>query len=489
MWFGAYLRLLNRTDVIVRLSLAFVVVAGAIAITGDALVTVAAFAAVLAADPRNLLSLKNFFLCYVLLIFGVGGHHFAPDDRVISFDLLVYVLLFLAAYAGGNTFSRRRSVAARSTSPRNGRAASLLVVASIVGWTVLLATQLYAYGVAGFYSGQGLADRIARYGHADLMAGLLAVFEQGLSILTIACAVVYVEARTSAGKRPSYLLLSLPLIVAPLLLLRRADFAIGLLLLLVVQPIACRLTGARYSVLGSIPLVLGSAAFALAFSVTVGSLRESALVAPPTPAPVESPNSGVSASPSPGTGELARPKPVELPVFTEQRTFNILVSELSPVLGYRDVREHPADFTYQLGRTIVLPLAAKLAPRNWFPDKPISSSAYYNLIRSPAAFAAGYTLPVTSFGDALINFGYAGALTFSLLLGLIAAKLDRTMVGASADIATLLIVYYYFYSLLRNDLANSLAMIFLAGAAYLVLRATIERLSRSGPPHVVEARK
>jgi hypothetical protein len=432
----------------------------------DLVAALAAAAVIAAFDLQNVLSTRNYFLAYVVILFGIGGRRFASGDVTMSIDLLVYVALFLAAYWGSKRLPATWRL--RGGFPRPSsislRFPTVLLMVLVAGWAALLAGQLGAYGLVGFYGGASLADRISSYGHADFIRGLITAAEQGLSILTVAGAAAYFEARVSTGARPNYLLLGAPLVAAPVLLLRRYDFAVGVLFLLIVQPVAARLTGTRYSVLASIPVIGASLALAFAVSIFVGSIRESALAAPPAPIPVASPGeTETSSTPASDPGAM--------PLITEERTTMLVSSELSPITAYRDIREHPNDFPYQFGKTILPPIVAKVVPRSWLPDKPAGSNAYYNVERTPQAFAAGYALPITVFGDLLLNFGYVGALLGALALGVLARKLDDTLAAGAVESTPLfLIVYYNFYSLLRNDLANSLPVILLTTAAFLVLR-------------------
>jgi hypothetical protein len=459
----------------------------ALAVTGtvDVFVMVAGLICIATIDLAHPLCLKNYFLAYAMLIFGVGGLYFARGDLIISLDLLLYVSVFVASYSVVSRFAP--SVRAKPVSTpgsAESAVANWLLWLVLAGWVFLLVAQVAAYGASGFYSGEALADRIARYGHADFVNGLVSVFEQGLSIVTLATAAYYIDVCVRREAQPNYWRLALIFLVMPIFLLRRADNAIGTLFLLAAQPVAARMRGARYSLPSAAPLIAGSVLLSLASSVVIGSLREVA-VAPPTPSPVatERPTPVASATARPGaSGPTAAssspvatpsltPTPVPSPLVTLERTDRMLRSELSPIAAYRDIREHPTDFGYRLGSTIIPPLVLKVAPRSWFPDKPISSSAYYMMQRDPGSLAAGYLLPVTIFGDALLNFGYAGALAAAGILGLVAGRLDRSMrLSAIGDLPAFLIIYYNFYTLLRNDLANSLAVILLTAVVFVALR-------------------
>ena len=445
---------------------------------------IAAVGAAVALDLQHPFSLRNFFFAYVLLLFGVGGQYFAPDDLTLSVDLLLFLAFFAFAYAIARLLLPRHA----NVIDRTGKSVTLpsvLLICVSLGWAALLAAQIGIYGMKGFYAGEGLADRITKYGRPDFLTGLQSIIEQGLSIVTVASVVMYVQSRVNSGKRPNYFLLSLPLVVAPVLLLRRYDFAVGLLLILAIQPIAARLCGVRYSILASAPLIAGSLGLAFAVSVMVGSLRESALASPPNA--VASPTAAPAASPTGSSTEepVAHVSPDGLEpssllkdlqtLMTEQRLLGPVYSEMSPITGYRDIREHPNDFTYKLGTTILPPLVARIVPRSWFPAKPVSSGAYYNETRTPEAFAAGYALPVTVFGDALLNFGYLGALAAAAVLGVIAGRLDRVFdATTSRGLPMFLIVFYGFYSLLRTDLANSVSVIVLTTLTFVVLRRLLD---------------
>ncbi len=121
------------------------------------------------------------------------------------------------------------------------------------------------------------------------------------------------------------------------------------------------------------------------------------------------------------------------------------------------------------GETILPPLLLKLVPRGLLPTKPINSGAYYMSKVRPAEFAAGYALPPTLFGDAYLNFGMVGAVVACLLLGFIAARLDRAYkYGRLSCVPGFLLASVSVYGLLRNALSESLSAFILIGFAYLV---------------------
>jgi hypothetical protein len=89
----------------------------------------------------------------------------------------------------------------------------------------------------------------------------------------------------------------------------------------------------------------------------------------------------------------------------------------------------------------------------------------------PTDLAAGYSLAPSIFGAAYLNFGMGGTAILVALTGWGAAFFDRGYVdGLRSRIPQFLIVSAWSYSLLRDDLANSLMSILLTFLVYRVLR-------------------
>jgi hypothetical protein len=463
----------RTTDLAVRgLGALLVVASGFLGFLGP-LSTVAGLIAVAVINLKHVFCLKNYFLAYVMLLFGVGGQHFATGNVTLSLDLISYVLIFLLGYelaaraSDNSRWQPEPQVAEGSAADRD--VAQRLLIAVLGGWTVLLAGQLLVYGVGDFYGGTSLADRIARYGRPDFVNGLLTAAEQGLSMVTVAVAVYYIHRCVMRQSTPNFVLLSLVFMVVPIALLRRADNAIGTLFLVATQPAASRLVGARYSLIRTVPFVIASLLLSFGSSIVIGSLRETSRPLPPPTPPAVTASAAPSIEGPVVVVVPSSPQPLP-PLLTPERTDRLIYSELSPIIAYRDIRENPADFGYSFGATILPPLALKIIPRSWLPDKPISSSAFYMNRRDPSALASGYVLPVTIFGDALLNFGYAGCLAVAMIIGLVAGRLDRVLTHRMArDFPIFLIIFYYFYVILRNDLANSLASVMLTVLVYIGL--------------------
>jgi hypothetical protein len=113
----------------------------------------------------------------------------------------------------------------------------------------------------------------------------------------------------------------------------------------------------------------------------------------------------------------------------------------------------------------------KVVPRNWYPDKPTNSAAFYASHYQPAAFAAGFAIAPALWGALYLNFGNVGTVLGSFMLGMVTARLDSIYLeGRIDELGWFLIVYYNYYSLLRDDISNVLGVLMLTGAVFLALQ-------------------
>jgi hypothetical protein len=93
----------------------------------------------------------------------------------------------------------------------------------------------------------------------------------------------------------------------------------------------------------------------------------------------------------------------------------------------------------------------------------------------PVDFAAGFVLSPTIWASLYLNFGYPGSVLGSFLLGLMSARVDRIFIQKrTVEVGWLLIVYYNYYLLLRQDIADEVAVFILTGAVFIAF----ERLTR-----------
>ena len=74
-------------------------------------------------------------------------------------------------------------------------------------------------------------------------------------------------------------------------------------------------------------------------------------------------------------------------------------------------------------------------------------------------------------GALYLNFGYVGTIVGSFLLGMLTARLDRIYRERRIEeLGWYLIVYYSYYSVLRDDVTNAATVLVLTGAVFLVMQ-------------------
>lgn len=423
---------------------------------------------ILTIDIRNPVSLKNFFLVYVFLLFGVGAGFMHLSAVRVIVDAIFYIGAFVLGYAISSA-SRSRMMAAgrhegqadaiRKPRPRPLKQASILrAIAAIAALNLmLLLFEISRYGVVGYYQGQQLADQFLTYGKANPAGGVEQIIRFGLNYTAIALAVLYAQECIESSRRIRYRYPLGLLIVLPILSLHRFDAVVGAATVVGIYSCERRVSDAAHSQVGSrrprrrrrrsgvrgAVVVLGIVV-TFGAALVIGSLRNGLGAFPGSQAP------------SIGTSGL-------------------ITEEFTPVQAYGDIKANLRILGRPHGRTIVLPLIFKVIPRAWLPDKPLNSGAYYMSIVHPAEFAAGFALPPTFFGDALLSFGFVGALIVFLILGAITARVDMGYKESRRSrIPLFLIGFANYYSLMRFPISESLAGILLTllvwGVANHVLR-------------------
>lgn len=423
----------------------------------------------LALDARNAFSLRNFFLAYTVVVFGVGGGVLHLTEQPIYGDIVGYVLAFLGGYAVASMpvaatagaasrpeveglIARRDRTPAR-TGSLNLFALEHALVTLIALNLLFLAFQFLKYGVAGYYQGQGLLNEALTYGQASAAGGAEQIVRFALTDGGIGIVILYVRACFESSRPIRYRYAVALLVALPVLSLSRFDAVVGALTMLAIYACDCRrgrpAPGRTRHQLSRAVLVVLGLFVAVTMAAFVASLR------------------GGFAS---KTGAVGKAPDIEA-MFT---------SELSPVQAYGDIRANIKVLGHPDGSTIIWPLLLKVVPRAWFANKPLNSGAYYMSVVRPAEWAAGYALPPTFFGDAYLSFGYVGALLCSLFLGAVSARVDlayrRHMLSR---MPVFLLIFANFYALMRDPLSESLAAILLTMFVY----AVGNRLFRA-PPRV-----
>lgn len=427
----------------------------------------------LTADIKSPMTLKNYFLAYVALVFGLGGGILHLTSEPYLNEIFAYTAAFLVGYwLFGLSLNRPEfnpePPQDRLKIPTIEGAISLVVCLSFL----FLVYQISGYGLAGYYRGQALHDQFVNYGKGDTVGGIEQLIRFALTYSAAALVILYVWACKLAGTRILYRFPVVALVVTPALSLRRYDAIVGGLTLLAIlsyertiaragtrelrRTSAAKRSGSgrpapseRGHVRTGIRVAMAFAfLFALATALFVGNLRRS----------FTTNSSDIS--------------------FTTMAT-----SELTPVAAYTDIRSNIYQLGHPHGRTIVLPLVLKVVPRGWFPDKPLNSGAYAMSIVRTEEFAAGYALPPTYFGDVYLNFGFSGALLLCWALGAVCARLDAGYRrGSLTQMPAFLVVFSAFLPILRNPLSESLFQLI----ATLTLFAIAKRLWRQSDSPATE---
>ncbi len=126
-------------------------------------------------------------------------------------------------------------------------------------------------------------------------------------------------------------------------------------------------------------------------------------------------------------------------------------------------------------------MAFKLVPRSWDTHKPINSAAFYATRYDPIHFASGFVVSPTFWTGLYLNYGYVGTILGSFVLGVVTGRIDRIFTQKrTLEIGWLLIAYYNYYLLLRQDIADMLAVFILTGGLFIVLGRLLPQASQ-GP--------
>lgn len=395
-------------------------------------------------DRANPLSMRNVFLGYMVVIFGLGAFLLGIPGEELFPDVFWYTTLFLSGYyarpSSQERFARAYTGPIRGLSIQRIRAA--LALAAVVN-LLLVALDILRFGVIGFYRGQALAAQLVTYGQASLGGGATQILTFLVKFSTLGLTVAYVQACFESGRRVQYRYPAAILVGIPLVALRRSDVVAGAITLLAIAGLERRVMGrskpvkVKNSRLRTLfPLFV--LALGLGAAAVIGRLREQSVGSP------------------------------------RISTATLLTSELTPVQAYSDIKVNISKLGHPRGTTIIGPLLLKPIPRAWYPNKPMNSGAYYMSKVRPAEFAAGYALPTTFFGDAFLNFGYLGALLAAALLGLAACRLDSGYTGPQLSRMPLyLIAFANFYAVLRNPISESVSGLLLTLGAYAVIRRSL----------------
>jgi oligosaccharide repeat unit polymerase len=405
-------------------------------------------------DYSNLVSFRNFFLFYTLLLFVPSAAYQFPTNPNLALEGLWFALAFVVGYGFWRILSPSQSYLIPYV-PMLLHTKNLTwpIMLFLLGRFLLFLNDLRTYGFSGYYSGQALADRIQNYanlavGGGSTLAGLVAILDGVLSAGLVAALVLHVIQRLTSFKRPNYFLLVVALLCFPLVALERMELLLGVVTLVFVFLADLRLNRLRFSWLRYAVPAIVLLLLATIVPSWIGIQREDRLTS----------------------------RGQENSFAT--RAVSMVTGELTPILFYDAVRSNVGGvLEYQYGKTIVLPFVLKVIPRSWYPEKPLNTSGYVMSVVFPDLFDAGFSLAPSIFGDLYMNFGLWGTLLGLFLLGAWSRHLDKLYtLGGVQQLAIPLLAVYFYYSILRNNLSDSFFFLLMAVVIYQVLRWMPTRL-------------
>jgi hypothetical protein len=424
--------------------------------------------------------LRNWYIGYIVVVFWVGGLVLGPSPSPLVIDGVIYIVTFLLGYWLWCRWSKsgpRRAIHARFTlrtyipvvfvrwcgSPVGAlvgrvRAHSplevlrrLLILLLLARLGVIVYEVFFVYGLKEYFSGAALVFQIKDYGRFDVASGWFVILSNALNITTVAACACYLTESLVQKSAPRFDLVVALMVIVPILNLQRSFVLFGVAFVGVAYVFSARVRGEQ--VLARVSATAIAGILALGLGVYVGLLREDGL------------------NPGSANGQLAG------------RVWKLAEGEMSPIVVYAAFRADVGRIIdYQYGRSILGPLVFKVVPRNWYPNKPTNSAAFYASHYQPAAFAAGFAIAPTLWGALYLNFGYFGTVMGSLVLGVVTARLDSVYLqGRIVELKWFLIVYYNYYTLLRDDISNVLGLLLLTGAVVLILQWATRPAAESDP--------
>lgn len=392
----------------------------------------------------QIVRLRNWYVGYLALVFLVGGYLYLLDMRPLVFDTVIYVSVFLFGYR----LWSKRAIPLSRESPRASLHALTWVLVALV--SVRLAVTAYQalviYGIRDYLTGAALVGQIKDYGRFSVANGWFVIVHYALTFSTVACCALYVRESLVEQRRPRFGLIAGVMVAVPILELQRSAIFFGVVFVAVAYIYTARVQGqdvTRRFIAAAVAAML-----AIGAGLSLGLLRENALF-----------HEGLTAQ------------------SVGARVVALVRAEVSPVVVYSSFRTDTGRaYPFQWGRTVVGPLVFKVVPRSWATNKPTNSAAFYMIHYDPKDFASGFVLSPTIWASLYLNFGYVGTILGSFLLGLLSARVDRIFTEKrTPELGWLLIVYYNYYLLLRQDIADMLAVFILTGAVYIALGRLIRK--------------
>jgi len=395
-------------------------------------------------DYRSLFGLRNIVIFYVFAIYNIAPRVHGDGETELSlwtFEFLAVLVCFIVGYGVGaeDVSTADGPAPVRFPLPQRRLRTLLRLMYVFIGLQLaLLVASIASVGLVRFYAGAILVDMIQSYGQADAAGA----FEQvlafvvkmlGTALLAVLLQNHWLEQQAerrgySDGRRPQRVLGVAVFwwVILPGLQFARAAVLFGALSYLAVRS---HLSASRTRMRS-----LFLAVVAAAFFVYVGATRERALG------------------------------------FEARSSIGFFIAELTPWTVYSEIKGNMHLLDYQYGRTILMPLALRAIPRGIYPAKPQNSSGYVATVLHPEAFEAGFGIPPTYMGDLYLNFGIAGVLVGTLLIGFSAARVDGlTRWRGRADLGLFAVAFSFYPSLMRENLATTLFTVGVSLSVYKLM--------------------
>lgn len=373
--------------------------------------------------------LKNFFIIYSAIFFSIGGYFFFPEKH-LYIDMLIYICSFLTGYSFSFYKESNFSVKDKITLPIEITKKYIIFIIFIIS-TILIVNIIMAGGLSSYYSKDFFSERLENYGKKDFSSGLNTIISFTFSISNICFIAIYVDSAFQAKKKINYWYLIYLLLLYPLLSLSRATFVFGILTLIYIYSV----DDDRKGIFNKKLILTGFIALSLLMLVVIGigTIRQ------------EKFNDS-------GKGNI------DLQANNKGSIF--IFGELVNIKAYQWIKEETEKNGYQYGKTMFAPFILKMVPRSWYPDKPINSGAYFSEKDDPESYYSGFMIPSSFFGDAYLNFGLLGTIIFCVILGYVFGILDKNYIKGNMQYLTSnIIVYYYFYPLIRDELSDAFFLI------------------------------
>lgn len=416
--------------------------------TGSLLTSIVAGIFVNLLDIMNPIILRNIVLVYLFVIFVVGGRVFYAEqlEEALQIDFLIYATAFWVGYKWPLLLATRK-INRLQEIRRPAFVCKVAEYGLVITIALALVVQLAEVGRVGieeYLNGATLVGKIVTYGQYEPLLGTMTIVTYVTSLGTMVFGSLYIGACLERQSLPKFWLLTLVFIMLPLVKLSRGELFRGFLFLVLVTRLTYGQSWRRWFVLAV------SAGAVVAGGLGFGAIREAAL--------------GLGREDSTLSRTMVR----------------LLLGELSPVIAYMDIKAHIDELGLQLGSTIVPPLITKLVPRSWWPEKPLNSSGYFMFSLYPEHAYSGFFLAPTFLGDLYLNFGYAGSVFGAAVMGLGSKLIDRYLASGKRAfclplLGIILLIWANIYSILRNNLSDSMFELFSTCIVFIIVYKLISR--------------